>query len=236
MDCGKRMAKKNWKDHARNKHTMSEETIKKKYEQLKPSSSSSASKDIPTPITMRNFFSTKKFAMEVQDPEQQKDNDVITTAHPILIEDETNVLTPDLIADVSISIDLGENSCLELEGNTYQQFSRIFKHFQCLTIDPPSCSSKVPCLFTCVEENILSEIDGRNISGEGKLLFNMFIYFIFIFAIKIICPNRLSKNFLLKMTRRQIRQASMIWAMILISLLHHYKRLPMEYRIDQTLC
>ena len=37
-DCGERMAKKNWKDHARNKHTMSEETIRTKYERLHPSS------------------------------------------------------------------------------------------------------------------------------------------------------------------------------------------------------
>ncbi|CAF3776542.1 unnamed protein product [Rotaria sordida] len=38
-DCDKQMAKKNWKDHARQKHTMTEDTIKKKYEELLPSTS-----------------------------------------------------------------------------------------------------------------------------------------------------------------------------------------------------
>jgi predicted transcriptional regulator len=48
-DCGKRMAKKNWKDHARHKHTMTEDTIRTKYEKLKPSLSFSLH-DKPTQI------------------------------------------------------------------------------------------------------------------------------------------------------------------------------------------
>ena len=58
--CGKRMAKKNWKDHARQKQTMAEDTIQTKYEQLRPSSSC-VLVDRPTPIAVHNFFSRKNW-------------------------------------------------------------------------------------------------------------------------------------------------------------------------------
>jgi hypothetical protein len=49
----------NWKDHARHKHTMTEENIQTKYERLRAACSSSNNK--PIPIVMHNLFSTKKF-------------------------------------------------------------------------------------------------------------------------------------------------------------------------------
>ena len=63
-NCGKRMAKKNWKDHARHKHTMTEENIQTKYERLQTACTSSNNK--PIPIVMHNFFSTKKLLRQYQ--------------------------------------------------------------------------------------------------------------------------------------------------------------------------
>jgi RNA polymerase subunit RPABC4/transcription elongation factor Spt4 len=90
-NCGKRMVKKNWKDHARYKHAMTEETIQTKYERLLASSSNS-SLDKPTPIIMRNFFSTKKLAITVSDSEQQNLNDNIGNTEVIIIDNQTDTL------------------------------------------------------------------------------------------------------------------------------------------------
>jgi len=90
-NCGKRMAKKNWKDHARHKHTMTEENIQTKYKRLRAACSSSNNKSIP--IVMHNFFSTKKFAATVSNSEQQNLYDSICTSKVIIISNQTGTLT-----------------------------------------------------------------------------------------------------------------------------------------------
>jgi hypothetical protein len=85
-DCGKRMAKKNWKDHARNKHTMTEETIQKKYEQLQPPSISCSAHDKPKAIIINNFFSSKKFATATaSNSEQENLNDNVSNRETVSI-------------------------------------------------------------------------------------------------------------------------------------------------------
>ena len=108
-NCGKRMIKKNWKDHARFKHAMTEETIQTKYEQLLPSSTHS-SLDKPTPITMRNFFSTKKFAATMSTSQQQNLNDNTCNIDVMISSNQTDNLTQSI-----------DNS--SLEGTVYQFFN-----------------------------------------------------------------------------------------------------------------
>ncbi|CAF1541740.1 unnamed protein product [Adineta ricciae] len=86
-NCGKRMIKKNWKDHARCKHAMTEENIQTKYEQLIPSSSNK-----PIPIAMHNFFSTKKFATMPAVEKQTLDDNSCTT-DTMLVDHEDNDMT-----------------------------------------------------------------------------------------------------------------------------------------------
>lgn len=97
-DCGTRMAKKNWKDHARQKHTMTEDTIQTKYEQLRPSSSC-ALFDKPTPIAINNFFSRKKIAVTTSNSEQSNLHVEIGDAETIIINDGTDAST--LSKDIS---------------------------------------------------------------------------------------------------------------------------------------
>ena len=84
------MAKKNSKDHARHKYTMTEENIQTKYERLRAAYSSSNNK--PIPIVIHNFFSTKKFAAVASDSEQQNLNDSICTSEAIVISNQTGTL------------------------------------------------------------------------------------------------------------------------------------------------
>ncbi|CAF3258021.1 unnamed protein product [Rotaria sp. Silwood2] len=90
-DCGKRMTKKNWKDHARHKHTMTEDSIQTKYERLQLSFCSSYDK--PIPIVMHNFFSTKEFAITVSNSEQQNLNDSVCPSETIIINNQIGILT-----------------------------------------------------------------------------------------------------------------------------------------------
>ena len=89
-DCGKKMAKKNWKDHARHKHTMTEETIQLKYEQLQ--ASLSLFNDKPTPVVMRNFFA-KKFAATLSSFEKNGLGENNSNKEVLTIDNPTNIPT-----------------------------------------------------------------------------------------------------------------------------------------------
>ncbi|CAF1103282.1 unnamed protein product [Rotaria sordida] len=89
-DCGKQMAKKNWKDHARQKPTMTEDTIKKKYEELLPSTPS-ISNDKPKAVIIRHFFSTKKFAKSISNSQQEDQSDEICNIEDVIINDQSHI-------------------------------------------------------------------------------------------------------------------------------------------------
>jgi hypothetical protein len=102
-DCGKRMAKKNWKDHARHKHTMTEASIQTKYERLQAVSCSSYNK--PVPILMHNFFSTKKFAT--------------TTSNSVQQNLDSNICTNETINDNETGVMINSEHESNSKGNTY---------------------------------------------------------------------------------------------------------------------
>ena len=92
-DCGKKMAKKNWKDHARHKHTMTEETIRLKYEQLQ-ASSLPFSNGKPTPVVMRDFFAKKFAATETLPISQENGSDENNSnEETFTIDDPTDIPT-----------------------------------------------------------------------------------------------------------------------------------------------
>ena len=110
-DCGKQMVKKNWKDHARQKHTMTEETIQTKYEGLLPSTSS-LSNDKPIAVVMHNFFSTKKFAKSISSSQQENRNDDIGNYEAAINNDQAHTF-------INFEEDLNS------KGNICQIFKRI---------------------------------------------------------------------------------------------------------------